>query len=342
MPVRPSRTARSWAHRPLVTVLTAILVTTVASPAYAAEEDTEAPTAPGAITIVDIDTTWVEFTWTASTDNVGVARYDVNARFEDFGRSYTTATNSIRIEALGPSRTYTWQVIARDAAGNGASSPTLRLTMPPGDDQPPGAPGNPIAYDLSDTSLWLRWEHSVENVVLDRYEVFRVNTDGSRTRVSEIYQYPPGRNSTRISGLSPNTTYTFVVQARDEVGFDSPFSEPVTVTTRSAAPACAARVEVHQWGNGSVAHLVVENTSTTTIDGWTMSWNIAPNQQFHGLWGAEVLFRDPLRRAIWVDNASYNRTIAPGGSVRVGYVATDSVAPWQIALSGAICTVTPT
>ncbi|MGC4866315.1 hypothetical protein ACLQ3B_12890 [Micromonospora sp. DT53] len=38
---------------------------------------------------------------------------------------------------------------ALDAAGNSSvSNPTLRLTMPPGDDQPPGAPGGTVSLGL--------------------------------------------------------------------------------------------------------------------------------------------------------------------------------------------------
>ncbi|MEK8105002.1 fibronectin type III domain-containing protein [Micromonospora sp. M12] len=101
-------------------------------PAYAAA-DTERPTAPGPITVVAVDTTWVELTWAASTDNVGVVRYPVGAQFEDTGAQYSTDTASIRITGLRPSRTYTFSVRAEDAAGNSSlSNPTVRLTMPPG------------------------------------------------------------------------------------------------------------------------------------------------------------------------------------------------------------------
>ncbi|MEV0212145.1 fibronectin type III domain-containing protein [Micromonospora sp. ALFpr18c] len=249
----PGRAARRHGglRSPVAALLAAALVAVGATPAYAAD-DTERPTTPGPITVVAVDTTWVELTWAASTDNVGVVRYPVSARFEDSGAMYSTDTTSIRITGLRPSRTYTFSVSAVDAAGNSSlSNPTLRLTMPPGDDQSPSAPGQPMAYDVAATLVWLRWAPSVENVALDRYEVFRVNADGTLTRVSEVYQYPPGRNSTQISGLTPTTTYTFVVQARDEVGHLSPLSEPVTVTTLPPPPSCAVRSVVRQWSDGA-------------------------------------------------------------------------------------------
>ncbi|WP_444947325.1 fibronectin type III domain-containing protein [Micromonospora ureilytica] len=111
-----------------------------------------------------------------------------------------------------------------------------------------------MAYDVAATVVWLRWAHSVEHVALDRYEVFRVDGGGTLTRVREVYQYPPV-NSAQISGLAPNTTYTFVVQARDEVGHLSPLSAPVRVTTLPPPPpSCAVRSVVRQWSDGFVAH----------------------------------------------------------------------------------------
>ncbi|MET7672914.1 fibronectin type III domain-containing protein [Micromonospora luteifusca] len=336
----PFRGIRSRAAALIAGALTATLVAVGATPAQAAAaEDTERPTAPGPITVVAVDTTWVELTWAASTDNVGVVCYSVGAQFEDFGSQYSTDTTSIRITGLRPSRTYTFSVWALDAAGNTSlSNPTLRLTMPPGDDQPPSAPGQPVAYDVAATLVWLRWAHSVENVALERYEVFRVAAGGTLTRVNEVYQYPPGRNSTQISGLTPNTTYTFVVQARDEAGHLSPLSAPVTVATLPPPPSCAVRSVVRQWPDGFVAHLVVENTGSTAVDGWTMTWRFWAGQQVQGIWGAKVVDR-PNNSYLRVGNTGRNAVIPPGGTVSLGLVATGTQLPEEITLNGGPCTV---
>lgn len=333
----PWRGVRSTAAALAACMLTAAVVATGATPAYAAA-DTERPTAPGPITVVAIDTTWVELAWAAATDNVGVVSYPVGAQFEDNGAHYSTDTNSIRISNLRPSRTYTFSVAAVDAAGNRSlDDPRLRLTMPPGDDQPPGAPGQPVAYDVAATAVWLRWTHSVENVVLDRYEVFRVDAGGALTRVSEVYQYPP-RNSTQVSGLTPNTTYTFVVRARDEVGLLSPLSAPITVTTLPPPPSCEVRSVVRQWSDGFVAHLTVRNTGTTAVDGWTMTWRFWASQQVHGIWGARVVDR-PTNSYLRVGNTGRNAVIPPGGSVSLGLVASGTQLPQEVTLNGGVCQV---
>ncbi|WP_435205619.1 fibronectin type III domain-containing protein [Micromonospora sp. bgisy143] len=334
-PIRP------WPRSRAVALAVAALVAATAAlgpggPAYAAD-DTERPTAPGPITVTDIDTTWVELTWAASTDNVGVVGYAVSALFEDTGRAYSTDTTSIRITGLLPSRTYTLSVAGLDAAGNRSlSNPTLRLTMPPGDTQPPSAPGQPVAYDVAATLVWLRWTPSTDNVVLDRYEVYRVDAGGALTRVSEVYQHPPGRTSTQVSGLTPNTTYTFVVRARDEAGNWSALSPPVTVTTLPPPPSCAVRTVVRQWPDGFVAYLAVENTGTTAVNGWTMTWRFWASQEVRALWGAQVVDR-PNNSYLRVRNTSHNAVIRPGGTVSLGIVATGTQLPEEVTLNGGVC-----
>ncbi|MFG1883334.1 fibronectin type III domain-containing protein [Micromonospora sp. NPDC049102] len=323
-----------------VTLVVAALVAATAmlgpSPAYAAD-DTERPTAPGPITVTAIDTTSVELTWAASTDNVGVVGYAVSAMFEDNGRTWSTGTNSIRITDLRPSRTYTFGVAGLDAAGNRSpSSPTLRVTMPPGDTQPPSAPGQPVAYDVAATLVWLRWAPSTENVVLDRYEVYRVDAGGQLTLVRELYQFPPRPTMTQVSGLTPNTTYTFVVRARDEAGNWSALSPPVTVTTLPPPPSCAVRTVVRQWSDGFVAYLAVENTGTTAVNGWTMTWRFWASQQVRALWGAQVVDR-PDNSYLRVRNTSHNALIRPGGTVSLGVIASGTQLPEEITLNGGVC-----
>ncbi|SCF11197.1 fibronectin type III domain-containing protein [Micromonospora chokoriensis] len=333
----PWRGVRSRAAALAACTLTAAVVATGATPAYAAA-DTQPPTAPGPITVTAIDTTSVDLTWAPSTDNVGVVRYPVSARFEDSGLTWSTDTNSIRITGLRPSRTYTFFVSALDAAGNGSpSSGPLRLTMPPGDDQPPGAPGQPVAFDVTATVVRLRWAHSVDNVVLERYEVFRVDAGGALTLVRDVSQYPPN-NSAQISGLTPNTTYTFVVRARDEVGLLSPLSAPITVTTLPPPPSCEVRSVARQWSDGFVAHLTVTNTGTTAVDGWTMTWRFWASQQVHGIWGAKVIDR-PTNSYLRVGNTGRNAVIPPGGSVSLGLVASGTQLPQEVTLNGGLCEV---
>ncbi|MCM2413898.1 cellulase family glycosylhydrolase [Streptomyces sp. RKAG290] len=103
-----------------------------------AVEDTEAPTAPGAPTASAVTDTSATLSWSAATDNVAVAGYDV---VRVSGQSETsvaaTATNSVAVTGLSAKTAYTFAVYARDAAGNrSARSATVAVTTDEGGTTP--------------------------------------------------------------------------------------------------------------------------------------------------------------------------------------------------------------
>lgn len=103
-----------------------------------ATHDTEAPTAPGAPTASAVTDTSATLSWTAATDNVAVAGYDVvrvNGGTETGVASSTT--NSVAVTGLSAHTAYTFAVYARDAAGNrSARSATVSVTTEAGGTTP--------------------------------------------------------------------------------------------------------------------------------------------------------------------------------------------------------------
>jgi mannan endo-1,4-beta-mannosidase len=96
--------------------------------------DSQAPTTPGTPTASNLTSAGVNLTWSASTDNVGVAGYTV-VRVQ--GTTETTvsspSTNSAALTGLTASTAYTFAVYARDAAGNRSTrSGTVSVTTPAG------------------------------------------------------------------------------------------------------------------------------------------------------------------------------------------------------------------
>lgn len=77
--------------------------------------DTQAPTTPTALTAGTTTGTSVALSWSAATDNVGVAGYDV---LRNGVAVATSATTSYTDTGLTPDTTYTYAVRARDGAGN--------------------------------------------------------------------------------------------------------------------------------------------------------------------------------------------------------------------------------
>jgi endoglucanase len=81
--------------------------------------DTTPPTAPTALTVTGTTTTSATLSWTAATDNVGVAGYNVYRGSALVGTS--TAT-SFTDTGLTPATAYSYTVKAFDAAGNVSSA----------------------------------------------------------------------------------------------------------------------------------------------------------------------------------------------------------------------------
>lgn len=81
--------------------------------------DTQAPTAPTNLATSNPTSNTISLSWTASTDNIGVAGYDV---YKD-GVFYATVTGTTAtVSGLNPSTTYNFYVISKDAAGNASTT----------------------------------------------------------------------------------------------------------------------------------------------------------------------------------------------------------------------------
>ena len=80
--------------------------------------DTEAPTTPTNLTVTGSTSSSISLSWTASTDNIIVAAYDI---YVDGTLKTSSTSNSATVTGLNPSTTYTFYIKAKDAAGNTSS-----------------------------------------------------------------------------------------------------------------------------------------------------------------------------------------------------------------------------
>ena len=88
--------------------------------------DTQAPTAPTALTSSGTTATATNLSWTASTDNVGVTGYDV---YQGATLKATVTATTYSVTGLTASTAYTFSVKAKDAAGNiSAASNIVNVT----------------------------------------------------------------------------------------------------------------------------------------------------------------------------------------------------------------------
>jgi len=91
-------------------------------------KDTSPPTQPGNLTATALSSTQVQLSWTESADNVGVTAYDI---YRDGTRIASSVPPAGYVDQTAQAKTtYTYAVVARDAAGNSspASGPATVMT----------------------------------------------------------------------------------------------------------------------------------------------------------------------------------------------------------------------
>jgi chitodextrinase len=187
------------------------------------------PTVPKNFRVTAVTPFSVSLAWSPSTDNSGRFTYRLSSTKAGAGSGLTTvlpktATSYTWRTLIFPATTYTFGLYAIDDAGNASAQVTVTVTTAPDTIAPSVAPVITVEH-VNSTYVSLRWSPAVDDGPYLFYEVWlngapHVSTGGNR--------------SITIDQLTPETTYTFTVLARDYANNPSPFSSPVTLTT--AAP----------------------------------------------------------------------------------------------------------
>ncbi|GAB2851863.1 cellulase family glycosylhydrolase [Streptomyces deserti] len=205
-----------------------------------------------------------------------------------------------------------------------------------GDTTPPTAPGTPTASAVTSSSVTLTWAAATDATGVTGYDVVRVG-GGTET----VATTTTGTSAT-LTGLAPATSYTFAVYARDAAGNRSQRSGTVTVTTApgGSSAVCGVRYRVtNEWTGGFQGEIVLRNTGSSAINGWTLRWTFPDSQRITNLWGGTAT---QSGSEVTVTSASYTAAVPASGSVTLGFTATKGAAnpgPTAFTLNGASCTV---
>jgi alpha-tubulin suppressor-like RCC1 family protein/chitodextrinase len=183
--------------------------------------DVTAPTIPGTPTMVSSTMTTVRLQWTAATDNVGVVGYDILRNGHCVGQ--VTFGLTFTDSGLSPGTNYYYEVRAYDAAGN-RSSPSDYSTnmMTLADAIKPGIPTGLTVTGSTASSVSLGWMASTDNVGIQYYVIQRSGYGQIGTTTGTTFT---------VTGLEPNTSYSFTVTARDLANNVSAASSPVAMVT---------------------------------------------------------------------------------------------------------------
>jgi fibronectin type 3 domain-containing protein len=188
------------------------------TPVSATTPDQTAPTPPTNLTAEALaDPARVELSWTAAGDTAGVAGYEVSRDGAVIG---TSPTPSFTDAGVTGSTTYTYSVIAYDAAGNRSDPAAVQVTT--AETVPPSAPtGLTAAARSRPVQVQLEWQAATDDTGVSGYRVYR---NGSSIAILSSTSYLD-------AAVKKSTKYRYFVTALDEAGNEGPTSATVSVKT---------------------------------------------------------------------------------------------------------------
>jgi chitodextrinase len=215
---------------------TALSVTTIV--------DTVAPTAPTSLTSPSHTDNSVSLSWTASSDSLGVTSYDIYRGTIKVGSSSTTTYTDI---GLIGNTAYSYTIKARDLASNTSAASTSLSVTTNADLVAPATPQAPAVTALTFTSVTLAWLSTSDNVGVVNYRVYR-NGALAATVSGTTLAYAD-------NGQTPNTAYSYYINAVDAAGNVSAASATVSATTlnEAVAPTAPNNISVSSKTDSTIA-----------------------------------------------------------------------------------------
>ncbi len=222
----------------------------------APEPDNEAPTAPTNLTASNTTGSTTTLSWNAATDNVGVTAYDIYQNGNVIGSSSTT---SYTVTGLTPLTTYSFTVIAKDAAGN----------------QSPAS--NSVSVTTTDVSgcasgVNLPYSEGFENTI----GAWTQNTDDDLNWSVDANGTPS--NNTGPSSAIEGSYYIYVEASGNGTGYPN---KRAIITSPcidlSGATQANVSFKYHMFGATDMGSIALEASSDDGTT-WTTIWSETGNQ----------------------------------------------------------------
>ncbi len=230
--------------------------------------DTTPPTPPTGLTATPVAPSQIDLTWLPSIDDYELTGYHV---WRDGVQIATTTALVYSDTGLTASTTYTYFITAYDhfanesASSTPVSTTTLSIPVPP----PPSTSGSQYGFRLTpldEIILSLEILPQKDSVII-RYvtnmyiqSVIKWGKTTSYELGSLAEQALVKRHETQIAGLTPGTTYYFVIEGKDKFGREGVLHEGTFTTL--------APDDIFPPGN------VTGLTATRSGDDVVLSWNL--------------------------------------------------------------------
>ncbi len=186
--------------------------------------DKTPPSKPSGLTASVVNSTTVNLSWQAATDNVGVAEYIITRNGANLSQEATGTT--FTDTGLAAHTNYTYTVTAVDTSGNLSSpSSSVQVQTPTSQDTiAPTAPTKLEAAPSTDTQIDLSWGASTDSggSGIAGYKIYRNSKEVFTT----------SDTSYGDTNLSASTTYSYTVKAFDGAGNLSQNSNTASATTK--------------------------------------------------------------------------------------------------------------
>jgi endonuclease I/chitodextrinase len=156
------------------------------------------------------------------------------------------------------------------------------------DSTPPTAATNLIPGTATTSSVPLTWTAATDNIAVVAYDIY----------VNAVYHSTVTGTSANITGLTPATTYSFYVVAKDLAGNSAPASNSVTATTLAGTPGGSCGTENFENIPANSTSYATRTWTTNSIT-WTAT-DARTDQTVNG-------------RAITIRNGSLTSSAVSGG-----------------------------
>ena len=188
------------------------------------------------------------------------------------------------------------------ASASGAVSVTITAPLP-------GAPSGLNATAASSSQINLKWNASATSGVT--YNIYASTTAGFTPAAGNRIASGVTATSYAHTGLAASTTFYYLVTAQNANGESAPSNQANAKT--QAGLACHVDYSVTtQWNVGFGTAITIKNTGSTPINGWSLTWTWAGNQQITQAWNSN--YTQSGANAT-LTNASWNPTIAAGATL---------------------------
>ncbi len=278
--------------------------------------DTTPPSTPSGLYTTSVTSSQVGFSWSPSTDAVGVVGYKIYRN-----SAYVTSVTSTSYTDTNvyQNTSYPYNIAAYDAAGNISNwSSTLIVTTisttTSTDYTPPSVPLGLRVASVSSSQISFSWSPSTDNVAVREYKIHRNNS----------YLASATGASYTDTSVAPNTAYQYTVAAYDTNGNYSGWSAPLSVTTPPSTLATDYSPPTAPSG------LSVTSVTSSSV---TLSWS--PSTDAVGVVGYKIYRDGSFQNSVSLTSYS-DFGLFPGYTYRYNVAAYDAVgniSPWSVHLN---------